>query len=54
MDLKTVNLADERTWRWTRAGMVACFIVASVMLIASLAMANGSTATVHMLSPLTH
>ena len=44
MDLKAANLADERAWRLTRASMIGCFVVASAMLIASLAMANASTA----------
>ena len=44
MDLKAANLSDERAWRITRASMIACFVVASAMLIASLAMANGFTA----------
>lgn len=48
MDLKAANLADEKAWRWTRASMIACFVVASVMLITSLAMANGSNAEIRM------
>jgi hypothetical protein len=45
MDLKAANLADERAWRWTRASMIACFGIASVLLLASLATANGLTAS---------
>jgi hypothetical protein len=41
MDLKAANLADDRATRLVRASMVACFMIASVMLIASLAMAHG-------------
>jgi hypothetical protein len=43
MDLKAANLADERAWRWTRASMIACFGIASILLLASLATANGFT-----------
>jgi hypothetical protein len=41
MDLKAANLADDRASRMTRIGMIVCFSFASVMLLASLAMANG-------------
>ena len=43
MDLNAANLADERAWRLTRASMIGCFVVASAMLIASLAMAKSFT-----------
>ena len=42
MDLSAASKADERAMRLTRAGMIICFIVASAMLITSLAMANGT------------
>ncbi|NOT70384.1 MAG: hypothetical protein HOP09_03585 [Hyphomicrobium sp.] len=42
MDLKAANLADEKVWRWTRVSMIACFVVASVMLITSLAQAKNT------------
>lgn len=41
MDLNAAKLADLRTVRLTRVGMLACFVFASVMLVASLAMAKG-------------
>jgi hypothetical protein len=44
MDLKAANLADGRALRLTRISMIACFVVASVMLLASLAMAKSSNA----------
>ena len=43
MDLKAANLADERAWRLTRFSLICCFVLASGMLIASLAMAHGVT-----------
>lgn len=43
MDLRAANLADDRSSRMTRVGMIVCFSIASVMLLASLAMANGFT-----------
>ena len=51
MDLSVANLADERARRLTRASMIACFVIASVMLITSLAMANGSKANQSSLLP---
>jgi hypothetical protein len=41
MDLKAANLADEKAGWVTRTSMIACFVIASVMLLTSLAMANG-------------
>lgn len=41
MDLDAAKLADQRAVRLSRAGMLACFVIACVMLIASLAMAKG-------------
>jgi hypothetical protein len=46
MDLNAANLADGIAGRLTRASMIACFVVASAMLLASLAMAKG-TAGIH-------
>jgi hypothetical protein len=43
MDLDAAKLAHWKMTRLTRASMVACFVVAGVMLIASLALANGSS-----------
>lgn len=45
MDLDAANSADARAWRFTRAGMLTCFVLASAMLIASLALANGAVQT---------
>jgi hypothetical protein len=45
MDLNAANLADGRAGRLTRASMIACFVIASVMLLASLAMAKSSIGT---------
>lgn len=45
MDLNAAKLADYRAVRLARAGMLACFVVASVMLIASLAVAKGVAPT---------
>ncbi len=45
MDLEAANTADARAWRFTRAGILTCFVLASAMLIASLALANGSVDT---------
>ena len=42
MDLKAANFADDRAGRLTRFSMIACFVVASAMLLASLAMAKSS------------
>jgi hypothetical protein len=42
MDLSAADLADEKARRLTRVSMIACFVIASAMLITSLAMANGS------------
>jgi hypothetical protein len=42
MDLNAAKLADGRAGRLTRASMIACFFIASAMLLASLAMAKGS------------
>ena len=40
MDLKAANLADGKAWRY-RVSLIACFVIASAMLITSLAMAHG-------------
>jgi hypothetical protein len=45
MDLNAANLADGKAGRLTRASMIACFVIASAMLLASLAMAKGSLGT---------
>ena len=42
MDFEASNLADARAWRLTRAGILTCFVLASAMLVASLALAKGS------------
>ena len=41
MDLRAANFTDGKAGWLTRASMIACFVIASVMLLASLAMANG-------------
>jgi hypothetical protein len=41
MDLNAAKLANDRASRLTRASMVACFVIASGLLLASLAMAHG-------------
>lgn len=41
MDLHAAKLADGRASRLTRLSLIACFVVASVMLLASLATAHG-------------
>ncbi len=41
MDLNAAKLADDRVSRLTRAAMIACFAIASGLLLASLAMAHG-------------
>jgi hypothetical protein len=45
MDLTAANLSHEKACRLTRASMIACFVVASGMLLTSLAMAKGITAS---------
>lgn len=40
MDLEAARLSNLRASRMTRAGMIACYVLAGVMLIASLAMAQ--------------
>lgn len=47
MDLNAAMLADSKAVRLTRAGMLACFVVASVMLLTSLAMAKGFAPPAH-------
>ncbi len=44
MDLKAANLADDKASRITRLCMIACFVIASVLLLTSLAMAQKSQA----------
>lgn len=53
MDLNAANQADERAVRLTRASMITCFVIASVMLLASLAMAKSANVehSVNILSP---
>ena len=41
MDLNAAKIADDRVARLTRAGMFACFLIASVLLLTSLALAKG-------------
>ena len=41
MDLNAAKLANDRASRLTRASMAACFVIASGLLLASLAMAHG-------------
>ncbi len=41
MDLNAANLSDDKATRLARASIFICFVIASVMLIASLAMAHG-------------
>jgi hypothetical protein len=45
MDFDAAYNADTRAWRFTRAGMLTCCVLASAMLVASLALANGSHPT---------
>ncbi len=56
MDLEAANLANARAGRLTRAGMIACFALASIMLIASLALAKSATEpqTLPALTPTLH
>jgi hypothetical protein len=42
MDLKAVSDQDGKAHRLTRAGMMICFIVAGVVLVATLAMTPSS------------
>ena len=57
MDLQAANIADAQAWRLARVSMLACFVIAALMLIASLAAAHspsparGSNATPHTLTP---
>lgn len=44
MDLKAANFTDDKAGRLARASMFICFVIASVMLIASLAMAHAPNA----------
>lgn len=43
MDLRAADLADLKPNRLTRVSMMVCFVIASGMLLASLAMARGAT-----------
>lgn len=45
MDLEAAKLANARAGRWTTAGMAACFVLAGGLLLASLAVADGSAPT---------
>ena len=40
MDLEAAANANNGAWRLTRAGMIGCFVLASLMLLASLTMAH--------------
>ena len=42
MDLNATHLADNKTSRLARVSMMVCFVIASDMLLASLAMAHGT------------
>ena len=44
MDLQAANIANNGVWRFTRIGMIACFLLAGIMLVASLTMANSQAA----------
>ena len=44
MDLQAANNATTGAWRFTRIGMIACFLFASALLIASLTMAHSQSA----------
>lgn len=41
MDLHAAKLADRKASRLTRLSLIACFVIASGMLLASLATAHG-------------
>ena len=40
MDLEAAANANDGAWRLTRVGMIGCFVLASLMLLASLTMAH--------------
>ncbi len=42
MDLEAAQTANFRAWRLTNAGMIACFVFAGAVLIATLAVANSA------------
>jgi hypothetical protein len=53
MDLQAANDANTGAWRFTRFGMIACFVLAGLMLVASLTMAN-SHAAINSAAPSSH
>jgi hypothetical protein len=42
MDLEAAANANAAAWRFTRVGMIACFMLASLLLVASLPMAHAN------------
>ena len=53
MDLEAAANANAGAWRLTRVGMIACFVLAGAMLVASLTMAHANlTSNAHQVSKL--